>query len=93
MAGSDFRRRGELGVWFAAASLTLVILMTCGFFLIIIVNGLKALWPGDVASIVTVSGQTFAGEITRRETRDDKLQRLQIKTANRDLYGFDFQMD
>lgn len=91
MAGSDFRRRGELGVWLAAASLTLVILMTCGFFLLIIINGLKALWPDDVASIVTVSGQTFAGEVTRRETRDGELQRLQIKTANRDLYGFDFK--
>ncbi len=82
---------GEPWVWVTAAGMTLVMLMTVGFFAIIVINGLSALWPSDVVRIVTTSGDVIAGEIIKKEWRNDKLYRLQLKTANRDVSGHDFK--
>jgi len=87
----NFWRAGEPWVWVSAAGMTLVMLMTIGFFAIIVINGLSALWPRDVARIVTTSGAVIAGEIIEQEFRHDKLYRLQLKTANRDVYSYDFR--
>ena len=77
---------GEIWVWATAAALALLILLTVGFFTIIIINGLSALWPKDLAQLVTRQGQVWIGEVHRRQP-----QRLQLKVGNRDLYGFDFK--
>lgn len=87
----SFWRSGEPWVWATAAGMTVVMLMTVGFFSIIIINGLSALWPSDVAQIVITDGTINAGEIIKKEFREKKLHRLQIKTANRDVYGYDFK--
>ncbi len=87
----NFWRGGEPWVWVTAAGLTLVMLLTIGFFAIIIINGLSALWPRDVVRITTTSGDVIAGEIIKKEFRHDKLHRLQLKTANRDVNGYDFK--
>ena len=87
----NFWRAGEPWVWVSAAGMTAVMLMTIGFFAIIVINGLSSLWPRDVARIVTTSGAVIAGEIIEQEFRHDKLYRLQLKTANRDVYGYDFK--
>ena len=80
---------GEVWVWMTAACLALVVLLTVGFFSIIVVNGLNALWPKDVARLITKQGQVWIGEIHRRH--GDQPERLQLKVGNRDLYGFDFK--
>ena len=90
-SGTMFWRGGEPWVWLTAAGMTLVMLMTVGFFAIIIVNGLSALWPRDVARLVTVDGEVIAGEIIKKEFRHKELHRLQLKIANRDVYGYDFK--
>ena len=72
-----------------AACLALMVLLTVGFFSIIVVNGLSALWPKDVARLVTKQGQVWIGEIHRR--RGNQPEHLQLKVGNRDLYGFDFK--
>ena len=87
----NFWRAGEPWVWVTAAGMTLVMLMTVGFFSIIVINGLSALWPRDVAQILTTEGKVIAGEIIKKEFRHDKLYRLQLKTANRDISGYDFK--
>ena len=86
-----FWRAGEPWVWVTAAGMTLVMLMTVGFFAIIVINGLSALWPRDVAQITTTAGKVIAGEIIKKEWHNDQLHRLQLKTANRDVSGYDFQ--
>ena len=80
---------GEVWVWMTAACLALMVLLTVGFFSIIVVNGLSALWPKDVARLVTKDGKVWIGEIHRR--RGNQPERLQLKVGNRDLYGFDFK--
>ena len=87
----NFWRAGEPWVWVTAAGMTLVMLMTVGFFAIIVINGLSALWPRDVAQILTNDDKIIAGEIIKQEWRNDKLHRLQLKTANRDVSGYDFK--
>ncbi len=87
----NFWRAGEPWVWVTAAGMTLIMLMTVGFFGIIVVNGLRALWPGDIAQISTTDGKIIAGEITQQEWHNDTRQRLQLKTANRDINGHDFK--
>ena len=87
----SFWRAGEPWVWVTAAGMTLVMLMTVGFFAIIVINGLSALWPRDVAQITTTAGKVIAGEIIKKEWHNDQLHRLQLKTANRDVSGYDFK--
>ena len=87
----SFWRAGEPWVWVTAAGMTLVMLMTVGFFAIIVINGLSALWPRDVAQINTTDGKVIAGEIIKKEWHNDQLHRLQLKTANRDVSGYDFK--
>lgn len=80
---------GEGWVWLTGACLALVVLLTVGFFLIIVVNGLSALWPKNVARLVTKTGQVWIGEVHRRQS--EPLKRMQLKVGNRDSYGFDFK--
>ncbi|MDE3270338.1 MAG: phosphate ABC transporter permease PstA [Pseudomonadota bacterium] len=88
MSTSSLRRfwtGGDIWLWLMAASLTLLLLMTVVFFGIIVVNGLQALWPRQIAVLTTVAGDTYAGAIIQRQ----KTQ-MQVKVANRDLNAQDF---
>ena len=76
---------GDVWLWLMAASLTLLLLMTVIFFGIIVINGLQALWPHEVAIISTTDGKTRAGAIIQQQD-----EQLQVKIANRDLNAQDF---
>ena len=80
---------GEAWIWLTSACLTLLLLLTVGFFAIIAINGLQALWARNVAVVTLKSGEVHAGSIVQE---DNTLSaRLQLKTGNRDLYGYDFK--
>lgn len=86
------RSDGELFVWATAAALAFTLLITFTLIGVILVNGFGALWPADLTLVKMSSGESFFGEITKREPiPDGDGERIQMKTGNRELYGIDFR--
>jgi phosphate transport system permease protein len=89
--------RGDHMIWFTGSALGICLLMIFGLLGIILVNGLGIFWPHRIDQVTTRDGSVFAGELTRREAIPDPghpdhllNHRIQLRTGNRDLYGFDF---
>ncbi|HEY7698397.1 MAG TPA: phosphate ABC transporter permease PstA, partial [Vicinamibacteria bacterium] len=89
--------RGDHMIWFTGSALGICLLMIFGLLGIILVNGLGIFWPHPIERVTTRDGSVLAGELTRREAipnpgHPDHLlnHRIQLRTGNRDLYGFDF---
>jgi phosphate transport system permease protein len=89
--------RGDHMIWFTGSSLGICLLMIFGLLAIILVNGLGIFWPHAIERVTTGDGSVLAGEIAQRQAvpnpgHEDHLlkHRLQLRTGNRDLYGFDF---
>jgi len=84
-------------IWFTGSSLGICLLMIFGLLAIILVNGLGIFWPHAIEQVTTVDGSVLAGEIAQRQAIPNPGQanhllehRIQLRTGNRDLYGFDF---
>ena len=65
--GVDLRARGEPFQWGLGGALTLGLMMIGGFLLLVLWNGLGALWPRPVHLLVLGDGSQVAGEIFRQE--------------------------
>jgi len=86
------RSDGEGFVWASAAALAFTLLITFTLIGLVLFNGLSALWPADITLVTMQNGDRHLGEITAREPKPDSDgERNQLKTGNRDLYGFDFR--
>jgi phosphate transport system permease protein len=92
------RPRGESMIWITGGALSISLVMTLGLILLIMVNGLGVFWPTDIVRFKLGDGTSAMGMIRKRETipagdekPDAKLQRLQLQTGNRELYGLDFR--
>ncbi len=86
------RSDGEGFVWASAAALAFTLLITFTLIGLVLFNGLSALWPADITLVTMQNGDRHLGEITAREPKPDSDgERIQLKTGNRDLYGFDFR--
>jgi phosphate transport system permease protein len=89
--------RGEHMIWFAGSTLGICLLMIAALLLIILVNGFGIFWPRAIERVATREGMVLAGEVVQRQPisnpgHPDHLQehRIQLRTGNRDLNGFDF---
>ena len=89
--------RGDHMIWFTGSALGICLLMIFGLLAIILVNGLGIFWPHAIEQVTTGDGSVLAGEIAQRQAipnpgHADHLlnHRIQLRTGNRDLYGFDF---
>jgi len=89
--------RGDHMSWFTGSALGICLLMIFGLLAIILVNGLGIFWPHGIERVTTGDGSILAGELVQRQAipnpgHPDHLQnhRIQLRTGNRDLYGFDF---
>ncbi|MCX8090857.1 MAG: phosphate ABC transporter permease PstA [Verrucomicrobiae bacterium] len=71
------RPAGEVWVWFTAMGLTVGLAMILGLLAVVLVNGLRAFWPGRVVEITLREGpatatggpQRLAGEIVREQVK------------------------
>jgi phosphate transport system permease protein len=89
--------RGDHMIWFTGSALGICLLMIAGLLAILLVNGLGVFWPRRIERLTNRGGSVLAGEIVQRQAipnpgHQDPLEkhRLQLRTGNRDLYGFDF---
>ena len=88
----SFWGTGEPFVWATAGALSLTLLTTAVLIVVVMVNGLGVFWPSDAALIIQNDGGRVLGEITREEAiPGTNERRIQVKVANRDLYGLDFR--
>jgi phosphate transport system permease protein len=88
----SFWSTGEPFVWATAGALSLTLLTTAILIVVVMVNGLGVFWPSNVALIIQKDGSRVLGEITGEEAvPGTNERRIQVKVANRDLYGQDFR--
>ena len=88
---------GDPYIWLTGGALAFALLMVAGLVTLVLVSGAGFFWPARQVEFKTTDGQTVLGPITMREAipQPDKPDaplhyRLQVKRANRDLYGSDF---
>jgi len=85
-------RIGEPYVWGTAAALSVTLLIAFTLIVVVMTNGLGVFWPSDLLQIELKDGKRLLGELIEREPRfEEGGDRLQLKVANRDLYGLDFR--
>lgn len=83
---------GEPFVWLTAGALSVTLLSIFILIVVIAKNGLGVMWPAAVTRVTLTDDQIVVGNITGRDKIGvDTPARIQIKTANRDLYGLDFR--
>lgn len=93
----QFFRRGDSLVWLTGGALTLAVLLIVGLLALVFVNGFTFFWPFEIATAVRHNQTPVMGVITnvQVERRDAggqviKAAQTQLKTGNREIYGFDF---
>ncbi|MGB0910215.1 MAG: phosphate ABC transporter permease PstA [Nitrospirales bacterium] len=94
-----FLDSGTLFVWLCGGGLALSLLMIVGLMSLIMVNGLGYFWPKDLEQFTLKDGTSVLGEVTGQEVIHNSVNveypegkgRIQLKVANRDLYGLDFR--
>ncbi|HEU0265930.1 MAG TPA: phosphate ABC transporter permease PstA [Geobacterales bacterium] len=88
----SFINSGEPQVLISGAALTAILLMTVTLMGVIMINGLGFFWPADLLQLQLKDGSKLLGQISDHERNPTgEGERLQLKTANRDLSGQDFR--
>lgn len=84
-------RRGNIFVWLSGGLLAVSVVMIVGLVVFIGAKGLGFFWPQAIVQFDTDAGPVM-GEISGREpAHENEPERLQLRVANRDLYGQDFR--
>ncbi|MDR2697823.1 MAG: phosphate ABC transporter permease PstA [Holophagales bacterium] len=87
----EWWRQGSVWVWLSGAALALSLIMVVGLVLFLGAKGLGFFWPGDVQQFQLADGVVL-GQVTDRENEGHSHPaRIQVKVANRDVYGQDFR--
>jgi len=94
-------KTGEVFIWFTGFGLAVTLLMISGLLVLILLKGSDYYYPSKLASVSTVDGKNYLGQIVREESipktnlpdslKEKGLDRYNLKIANRDLYGLDFK--
>ncbi|MBI3132089.1 MAG: phosphate ABC transporter permease PstA [Acidobacteria bacterium] len=91
MKATAWLRRGSPFVWVSGGLLAFALLMITTLVGYIAIKGLGFYWPKPLVELTTTTGPVL-GEVTGHEaaTAEDP-ERIQIRTANRDILGQDFR--
>lgn len=88
---------GDPFVWMTGGALVFSLLMIAGLLVLIVMKGLGFFWPSDLVKVRLQDERLYLGQQTGRERipqpgapQDGEQSRIQLKIANRDLYGLDF---
>lgn len=85
-------RIGEPCVWATASCLAATLLIAATLLVVIMINGLGVFWPSSLIQANLKDGSSLLGEVVQKEkVPNTDGERLQLKIANRDLYGLDFR--
>ena len=88
---------GAVFVWLTGAALAASLAMIVGIVLLVASRGLVVFWPRPLIELSLKDGKKYIVEELAREQipaqheQPDLGERLQVRLANRDLYGLDFR--
>ncbi|MEX0879393.1 MAG: phosphate ABC transporter permease PstA [Thermoanaerobaculia bacterium] len=91
------RESGAVFIWLTGAALAACLLMIVGIVLLVASRGLVVFWPRPLVELTLEDGRKYVVEELSREeipaTTESPTpgERLQVRLANRDLYGLDFR--
>ena len=95
------KRKSESGgpfIWLTGAALAACLLMIVGLILVVAPRALAALWPDRLVEIALSDGKKYVVAVLEREAipaaegaAGSAGARVQVRLANRDLYGLDFR--
>ncbi len=89
---NKFWKTGEPYVLATGAALAVVLVMTLSLVGVVVTNGLGYFWPKELVRFELKDGSAALGQIMRHEKNPtDGERRLQLKVANRDVFGQDFR--
>jgi phosphate transport system permease protein len=93
-------KSGEIFIWFTGLGLGVSLIMISGLLVLIFINGSDYFLPASVINVTKTDGTVLLGQITRteevskydlpEELKDETYKRIQLKTGNREIQGFDF---
>jgi phosphate transport system permease protein len=92
-------RLGEPFIWLAGAAVAIVVFMITLMLAVVFFEGATFFWPRAIQKVELADGTVLAGVQRAREAyepKDDlgrvieRIERIQLKTGNRDLTGEDF---
>jgi hypothetical protein len=98
-----FRQKGGQGesgsvfIWLTGAALAASVVMIVGIVVLVASRGLGVFWPRELVEFALRDGKKYVVEELARErmpaTGEDPEpgERIQVRLANRDLYGLDFR--
>jgi len=87
----DWWRRGSAFVWLSGSTLALSLLMVAGLVLLLAIKGLGFFWPSDICELQLKDGVVLGQQVAHEKAAHSHPDRIQIKLANRDIYGQDYR--
>jgi len=82
---------GEYYIWLCGSAVAFCLLLVGGLLSLIIFNGMSSFWPARLNEYLLVDGQKKLGEQRAiAGASNDAPAKIQLKQANRDIYGEDF---
>jgi len=95
---SYFKQKGDTYIISASMGLLLSLAMVVFIVIVILVKGLGFFWPGDLLMVHLDSSKSYLGELWEEKSHyqneqgdeEVKVNEIQLKIGNRDLYGLDF---
>ena len=95
--GARQSESGAVFIWLTGAALAASLVMIVGIVLLVATRGLVVFWPRPLVELTLKDGKKYVVEELSRETipvAEDAAslgERIQVRLANRDLYGLDFR--
>jgi phosphate transport system permease protein len=87
-----FWKTGEPYVLATGASLAVILVMSLTLVVTVMANGLGYFWPRELVKYELKDGSSALGQVTQREKNPiSGERRIQLKVANRDVFGQDFR--
>ena len=87
-----FWKTGEPYVLATGAALAIILVMSFTLVVTVMSNGLGYFWPQELVRFELKDGSFALGQVTQQEKNPiSGTRRLQLKVANRDIFGQDFR--
>jgi phosphate transport system permease protein len=87
-----FWKTGEPYVLATGAALAIILVMSLTLVITVMSNGLGYFWPRALVKFELKDGSAALGQVTQREKNPiSGTRRIQLKVANRDVFGQDFR--
>jgi phosphate transport system permease protein len=95
--GGGQRESGAVFIWLTGAALAASVVMILGIVILVASRGLVVFWPHPLDELTLKDGKKYVVDVLSQEPIPSSPEnptpgdRLQVRIANRDIYGLDFR--